>query len=577
MNAAHPTKWAMLHTALARAYATQGDVSIHEGSRAIAHCRAALTVFTESEYPTDWALTQTILGVSLSCRADIGDSDTIAEALSSFEGALRVYREDRHPLEWAYAQFNCGAALAIRANQDAAGREADLGRAIGCFDSALKVWSEQRYPIDWAKAKTNLGTAHLTIARDHDQVRAGDLRRRHLQIAVACYKAALQVITQGKLPFEWALIQSNLPSALAELSSWSSSEVRDSMAGVGEQPNPTSTTPNFSESTVLFLRPFWDSDTTAAQLGTLAHGLHDVRSLVALRNGREGQQRWWSLARSRATVLPYHVRLVPSTRRRWQTDAIREISACDVVVAHLAPRELEQALPPIPSVDRLTQKFVQQVHELGAGKGLLRELAYCKQASMLDRTVVLLPATFSARVLQVLEILHHTPMGMHFQLLHGDKSASALPIMSAVDRGLAALQEVHAVIPYNEFGDHAFNEALRNALASCLSAPVTPGPRPLLLGIPTGPRALPPDWALKWIRFTRLELLTSIPPMEIVELSRLEVRLCRPAALAYFKVCRRCGRGRKTMFFYQRGRTPDLKPDATVHMDCQYCGFRDYY
>jgi len=149
--------------------------------------------------------------------------------------------------------------------------------------------------------------------------------------------------------------------------------------------------------------------------------------------------------------------------------------------------------------------------------------------------------------------------------------------MDAADRGLAALQDVHAVIPYDQFGDSAFIETLRGALVRCLSTPVTPGPRPLLLGIPAEPRALPPDWTLKWIRFTRLELLTWIPPMEIVELSKLEVRLCRPGALAYFKACHGCGRGRKTMFFYQRGRTPNLKQDATVHMDCQYCGFRDYY
>lgn len=580
-KSAHPARWAMVQVALARAYAKKSYNSSDHLSRAISHCRGALTVFTESEFPIEWALTQTILGISLSGLAEEHSAGILDEALSCFDSALRIYREDSHPNEWANVQFSYGIALANQANQHAASREANLGRAIACFEEALRIWSEHQHPSDWAKAKTNLGTAHLTVALGQDEMYADDQRSQHLQISVACYQAALRVITQETMPLEWALIQTNLPRALAELSSDGIVEEPKRTVQVTEHAIMAGTQPKLSHSTILFLRPFWDSDTTAAQLGALASALHDVKSIVALRNGREGNRRWWLLAGSQKTVLPNNVRLVPSSRRRWQKDAIHEILNCDVVVVHLAPKDLKRSPLPIPSVDRFVRDprgpyVTEPIHESGIGEGLLRELAYCRQTSFLDRTVVVLPAAFEDRVSQMLEILHHTPIGSRFYLLnHEDGSESALPRMTAADRALEALQHVHAVIPYVQFGDNAFNEALRNALASCLSTPVTPGPRPLLYGIPSGPIALPPDWTLKWIRFTRLELLIWIPPNEIVELSTFEVRLFRPGALKYFKVCHGCGRGRKTMFFYQRGL--NLTQDAPVHMDCQYCGFRDYY
>jgi tetratricopeptide (TPR) repeat protein len=565
-RSAYPAEWAMSQAAMARSYAKASN----DYKMAIRCCKAALTVFRKPEFPYEWALTQTILGISLASVTETEGADHLEQALSCFDASLSVYREESHPSEWAHAQFSYGTALTRRLG---AGREANLDQAIACFESALRVWSEQLYSADWARATINLGTAHVALASSRKNAH-DDRRRQSLQAGVACYQAALRVVTQNAFPVEWAAIQNNLPSALAELASGRSQDEHDATTTSAQLRQA-------SPARVLFLRPFWDSDVTAEQLETLAGSLHEIAFLVALRNGREGRRRWWWPNRSRERILLDHVRLVSSSRRRWQGDVLNEIVQCDAVVLHLAAKELERVLPPITTssfIRDFGKLFVSDpVHESGVGHGLLRELTYCRQASVLDRTIVVVPAAFRARVAEILEVLSHTTDGLRLYLVNEQGLVPTLPRMIAADRGLAVLQHVHAVIAYDQFGDRVFNEALRGELVACLSTPATPGPRRLLIGIPDRPIALPPDWVLKWIRFTRLELLTQIPPMEIVELSVREVRRCRPEALAYFQVCRGCGHGRGTMFFYQHGLTPNLKRGASVRMDCQYCGFRDYY
>lgn len=349
---------------------------------------------------------------------------------------------------------------------------------------------------------------------------------------------------------------------------------------------------------ILFLRPFWKTNTTVTQLRAMARTVRGIGALVTLRNSRQNTRirltsdvnpwsRYGSLMEKFYNVVnpALDLRLIASTDDDWQKDAIREIIRCKAVILHIAPHEGQNhrdfmPIKPGRILEKTFNRLRNPVHESGIGHGLLRELEYCRQVSALAKTIVVVQAEFYSRVCEVVSALDDIHNGIQHYMVLDEGLLPLQPRISAVDQALTALRDVHAIVPYKWFSGRAFNIQLRSELLTCLSLSGRTSPEQegkVLSGIPSGPIALPPDGELKWIRFSRLESLTKIPPLEIVELSIDEVKKCNPDLLAYYKVCKGCGRGPEVMFFYQRGRTPRLEPGVSVHMDCQYCGFRDYY
>lgn len=348
---------------------------------------------------------------------------------------------------------------------------------------------------------------------------------------------------------------------------------------------------------ILFLRPFWDSGVTIVQLKALARSVRGIASLVALQNGSEASAirvrgdpnpwaRFGTLAARAYEIVdpPLDVSFVASTDDDWQRDAIQQITDADAIILHLAPGDLSSDMTAGIEPGRWIETDFgyrrNLVREAGVGHGVLRELHYCSQASALSRTIVLIPEAFQLRLAEVLPTLFHIKPGMEvYLLLHGRGSLPMHMQMSAMDQSLVHLPNVHAILPYKRFGDGAFMLQLRLQLLSYFSSSRRTAAAPtssFLSGIPSGPICLPPDGELKWIRFTRLEKLTKIPPMQIVELSLEEVRQCNPAAAESLTPCKRCGRGSEVMFFFQRGLTANLEPGAGVLVDCQYCGYRNF-
>ena len=146
------------------------------------------------------------LGVELS-EATLGNLTlNLRRAIACFEAALRVYTESDFPSDWAATQGNLGAAYIDLPTGD---RGENLRRAIACFEAALRVQTETDFPSDWAKAQNNLGNAYGNLP-------TGD-RGENLRRAIACFEAALRVQTETDFPSDWATTQNNLGNAYSDL------------------------------------------------------------------------------------------------------------------------------------------------------------------------------------------------------------------------------------------------------------------------------------------------------------------------------------------------------------------------
>jgi predicted ATPase/class 3 adenylate cyclase len=201
-----PRDWAMTQSNLGNAY---GDLPTGDREenlkRAIACYEAALRVRTERDSPREWAATQNNLGATYS-ELPIGDGENLKRAITCFEAALRVRTKRDFPLDWATTQNNLGSACTRLTTGD--GGE-NLRRAILCYEAALSVYTEQNFPLYWAGTQTNLGAAYGRLP-------TGDHRENLIQ-AIACYEAALRVHTEQDSPLAWAKTQNNLGITYVDL------------------------------------------------------------------------------------------------------------------------------------------------------------------------------------------------------------------------------------------------------------------------------------------------------------------------------------------------------------------------
>ncbi|MEG4841024.1 CHAT domain-containing tetratricopeptide repeat protein, partial [Microcoleus sp. B9-D4] len=85
------------------------------------------------------------------------------------------------------------------------GKAENLELAIAAYKASLEVYTREAFPQDWAMTQNNLGNAY------QDRIRGG--KAENLELAIAAYKASLEVYTCEAFPFEWARSQNNLGAA----------------------------------------------------------------------------------------------------------------------------------------------------------------------------------------------------------------------------------------------------------------------------------------------------------------------------------------------------------------------------
>ena len=199
--------WAQTHLALGEAL-QKTSLSPHEARmfRAASHCRAALSVWTETEFPEEWALAQHTLGMVLENLTGGNRTETLHQAAACFEVAMRVCTEHAHPLLWGAAMSHLGVTHAYLPTGD---RGQNLRAANDCFEASLRVFTREALPQKWARAHSNIGCNYILMpSGDPDE---------NMRQAAARFEAALGVLTEAADAVTWARTQHNLGIVYSEM------------------------------------------------------------------------------------------------------------------------------------------------------------------------------------------------------------------------------------------------------------------------------------------------------------------------------------------------------------------------
>ncbi|MEQ9486619.1 MAG: CHAT domain-containing tetratricopeptide repeat protein [Coleofasciculus sp. F4-SAH-05] len=172
---------------------------------AIAHYHNALLVYTQSDFPQDWAMTQNNLALAYNHRIRGDNAENIEEAIAHYDNALVVRTQSDFPQDWATTQNNLAAAYTDRIRGD---RAQNLEAAIAHYDNALVVYTQSDFPQQWAMTQNNLGIAYS------DRIRGN--KAENLEAAIAHYHQALLILKQSDFPQDWAMTQINLATAYSD-------------------------------------------------------------------------------------------------------------------------------------------------------------------------------------------------------------------------------------------------------------------------------------------------------------------------------------------------------------------------
>ncbi|MEH2144317.1 hypothetical protein [Nostoc sp.] len=199
-RSAFPQQWASTQNNLGNAYS---NIILGERAEniesAIAAYSAALEVRTRGAFPGKWAMTQNNLGNAYSNRILGERAYNIELAIKAFSAALEVITRSAFPVDWAGTQNNLGNAYSDRI----LGERADnIEKAIAAFSAALEVYTKSAFSEDWAGTQNNLGEAY--------RKRIIGERADNIKLAIAAYSAALSVYTKSAFPEKWATTQNNL-------------------------------------------------------------------------------------------------------------------------------------------------------------------------------------------------------------------------------------------------------------------------------------------------------------------------------------------------------------------------------
>jgi tetratricopeptide (TPR) repeat protein len=166
------SKSAEIHRNLAFAYGMlpTGE-RVHNLERAIRSWRAALRLYTDASFPSEWASAQSQLG---SAYFELADADRqqsqqhLKSAIDAWESSLRVHTEADFPEDWARTQNDLGLAYAKLVDSDPLRR---LRTSIQCLEASLRVYSETNRPTVWQSTRIALDFLYAQL--EQNELKAG--------------------------------------------------------------------------------------------------------------------------------------------------------------------------------------------------------------------------------------------------------------------------------------------------------------------------------------------------------------------------------------------------------------------
>jgi tetratricopeptide (TPR) repeat protein len=204
-----PQEWAKTQCQLGTIWHLQGDMTAATAGDSlymlsIDAFNGALTVYTQKDFPIDWARMQLNLGVVLS---KLG---AIKEAIGSFRSAMGIFTLVKNPRDWASTAYHLGNMLQCQAGKAKDPEATQLfTESVKAYKQALEVYNDKTTPEEWGWAQHNLGVSLFEQGR-----RLGE--RELLSQAAAAFRQALTIQTKDCFPAAWASTQYNLGTALWE-------------------------------------------------------------------------------------------------------------------------------------------------------------------------------------------------------------------------------------------------------------------------------------------------------------------------------------------------------------------------
>lgn len=177
--------WAKIQYLLGLVFYYHLEDSLKNDRQAIAFLNTALKVFSEENFPVEWATVQNYLG-NICRNLDGGKSEAnIRKAIANYQNALKIRQQDAYPQEWSSIQYNLGVTYGMLAEVVEELKKADyLEQAKNCFENFLS-YTEPNSEPDWAETKIAVGA----LTQESFQGRRLD----RLHYALDCYKTALKV------------------------------------------------------------------------------------------------------------------------------------------------------------------------------------------------------------------------------------------------------------------------------------------------------------------------------------------------------------------------------------------------
>ena len=207
--------FALLNNRIGEAYEIMAGLEPEEDekkelyNKSLSHIKSAFEVYNPIDYRPQYSLLMHMMGRVQSALGDFDkSSESIREAIETFEEALRFNTPGQSPGAYAQAHVNLGNGYRTQAELTTSPENCIW--AIESYERALQVYSEGDFSLETALVYNNLGAAYDMLA--HIEESAESCLK-----AVSHYEDALKVYTLEEYPKEYSTTENNIGNAYSTL------------------------------------------------------------------------------------------------------------------------------------------------------------------------------------------------------------------------------------------------------------------------------------------------------------------------------------------------------------------------
>lgn len=193
----HPESWAKIHYLLGLVVYYHLEDSQANTKQAIVYFNKALTVFSEANFPAEWATVHNYLGNIVRHFNGGKSQQHIESAIAHYKNALRIREQDSDRQLWCSTQFNLGVTYGMLANVvEAEQKVGYLALVKNCLENFLGFTEPSKEP-QWVETQIAVG--------DLTQKSSFGNKVENLHYALNCYQEALKVAKAKGKPYLIAL------------------------------------------------------------------------------------------------------------------------------------------------------------------------------------------------------------------------------------------------------------------------------------------------------------------------------------------------------------------------------------